>query len=476
MITPQKLPASYVNSTVTMTIQERIHAITQEILSRTGLEKIISEFGLYRSSGPRTTIDARVKKLRKKVSIDFRRRENSFRLSYESENPEKAQQVASRLASLFIEENLKLREQRAVGTTVFIKAEADRLQKVVEEQEARINLYRAKYQYELPGQLPANLSRLEQLRRDLESNFLRLSGLEERKANLEKHLVDEEHITQPGIQTNNGGREDLLPQWQRLEGLKTRLESLLSRYSDEHPDVIDLKREIQIAEAEAPTHEPQADGVGSSVIRPKVSPVSLMLSRQVADLDTEIKSVQSNNKIIRERIASYETRVDNTPLRSIELSKISRTYDITLRKYQDLRAKLLESQLSENMEKKQKAEQFQVIDPANFPIIPVRPNRLVILLMGLVVGLGGGLGLAYTLEMMNNSFKSGTELSEYVNIPPSRFHSSDHHAWNRPAQKTRTGPIGPCVCGRLGRRPSRYSSLCAIFRLSAEAKRSALDH
>jgi len=364
----------------------------------------------------------RVGKLRKNVQIKTPRMgrgqsQNSFRLSVESNSPEKAQQVAAALTSLFIEGNLKIREQRAMGTTAFIKAEADRLRKEVEEQEARVNLYRAKYPYELPERLAANLSRLEQVRRELESNFLRLLALEDRKSTIEKQLVDNGKANQPLVATKDGGREYLLPQWKRMENLKNQLDLLLSRYSDNHPDVIDLKRELQAVEAGEPIQKPESGKAVTTVVRAKKNPLSLMLSRQVADLNTEIKSVQSNNKMVREKIVSYQVRVDNTPARAIELSKISRTYDITLRKYQDLLAKLLESELSENMEKKQKAEQFQVIDAANLPVKPVRPNRSRILLIGLLAGLGGGLAIAYMLEMLNNSFKSGDELSDYVNIP-----------------------------------------------------------
>jgi len=156
-----------------------------------------------------------------------------------------------------------------VGTTAFIKAEGDRLQKEVEAQEAQVNLYRAKYRYELPEQLPANLSRLEQVRRELESNFLRLSVLEDRKSNIEKQLVDEEKATQPLVTTENGGRDYLLPQWQRVERLKNQLESLLSRYSDNHPDVIDLKRELQAVKAEKPIQEPETGQAGTTVGKPK---------------------------------------------------------------------------------------------------------------------------------------------------------------------------------------------------------------
>jgi len=422
LITPQKLPSSYVNSTVTMTIQERIYSITQEILSRTSMEEIVKRFGLYPSAGGGSSVEGRVKKLRKNIQIENPRMsrgrvKNSFRLSFKSGSAKKAQQVAGALTSVFIEENLKMREQRAVGTTAFIKAEGDRLKKEVEEQEARVNIYKSKYQYELPEQLQANLSTLEQLGIELQSNLLRLSALEDRKANLEKQLVDEEKLGKQISSAQGVGKEDLLPREERVERMKTELDSLLSRYSDKHPDVIDLQREIQALEAEGLTEEAESGESDSRAIPRKRSAVFLMLSRQVADLNTEIRSVQSNNNVLKKRITSYQARIENTPLRSIELSKITRTYDITLSKYQDLLGKLLDSQLSENMEKKQKAEQFQMIDTANLPEEPVRPNRLLILLMGLVVSLGVGLGLAFLLENLNNSFKSGDDLSDYANIP-----------------------------------------------------------
>jgi hypothetical protein len=116
-------------------------------------------------------------------------------------------------------------------------------------------------------------------------------------------------------------------------------------------------------------------------------------------------------------MAVIQARVDNTSINGIELSKISRGYEITLRKYQDLLAKSLESELSENMEKKQKGEQFQILDPANYPLKPVRPNRPMILLFGLVAGLGGGIGLAFLWDTLDTSFKRSDELAGYVNIP-----------------------------------------------------------
>jgi hypothetical protein len=142
-----------------------------------------------------------------------------------------------------------------------------------------------------------------------------------------------------------------------------------------------------------------------------------MLASQVDDLKAEIVAVQTKTKNVKAQITMLQSRIDGTPLRSIELSKISRDYDITLRKYQDLLAKALESELSENMEKKQKGEQFQIVDPASLPLDPVAPNRKRILLVGLLLGIGAGVGFSVFLDFMDKSFKSNDDLIGFSSIP-----------------------------------------------------------
>ena len=115
-----------------------------------------------------------------------------FEMSFESQNPELAKQVVSRIASLFIEQNLQLREQQAMGTKTFINAEAERLRKDLEEQELVVNQYRATNRSELPEQLDSNLRSLDQLRREHESISQRLAALQERKGILQKQVVESE--------------------------------------------------------------------------------------------------------------------------------------------------------------------------------------------------------------------------------------------------------------------------------------------
>lgn len=183
VVTPQRVPTSFVTSTVTIDLNERMQSIIQEILSRTQLEKIIQEFDLYPSE-IKGSIEGRIERLRKNIKVELRRN-NVFELSFESDNPEKAKQVTSRLASLFIHQNLQVREQQAEGTKSFINAETERLRKELEEQETVVNQYKAAHRYELPDQLDTNLRSLDQLRRELEANDLRLAALQERRGILQ---------------------------------------------------------------------------------------------------------------------------------------------------------------------------------------------------------------------------------------------------------------------------------------------------
>ena len=361
LVTPQRVPTSFVASTVTIDLRERMQSITQEIMSRTQLEKIVREFNLYQKV---VTLEDRINVLRKSIRIESRRN-NVFQLSFESEDPEKAKQVTSRLGSLFIDQNLNAREQQVQGTKSFINAETERLRKEFEEQEAVVTRYKAAHGYELPDQLDTNLRTLEQLRRGLESNNQRLSALQERRAVLQKQNVEADIPKVDSVAGPLSVPVNTVPQSVQLEMKKKELDSLLQRYSNKHPDVIRAKKEIQALENDSP------DTISSQPNSSKVSninPVKRVLQTQITDVDSEIKALHAQSDGIRNQIGLLQARVDNTPVRALELSKISRGYDITLRKYQDLLAKSLESELAENMEKKQKGEQFQILDPANFPI------------------------------------------------------------------------------------------------------------
>jgi hypothetical protein len=213
-------------------------------------------------------MEERAEWLQKRIKLDFLvfTRNNTFKLSFDAENPQKAMEVTARLGSLFIEENLKAREQQATGTTSFLNAEAERLRKELEHQERQVNQFTSLHRYELPAQLDSNLRLLDQFRRDLENGTLRLASLQERKVALEKQISELELIGldlemiqgfQPNVPGAAIGSFDIK---------RKELESLLRQYSEKHPDVIRLRREIQAIESEKPVVQSAAkkSGAGSA--------------------------------------------------------------------------------------------------------------------------------------------------------------------------------------------------------------------
>ena len=413
LITPQKLPSWYVASTVTANIEQRMLAMTQQILSRTSLESIIRDLNLFTIGAKAISVDERVEKLRKKINIETNRND-TFKLSFDSESPQTAMQVTARLASLFISENVRVREQQATGTTAFMNTEVERLRQELEEQESIVNLYKSQHQNDLPEQLDANLRTLEQMRREIESSMLRLTSLEERKAMLDRQAVEAERIAALAVVEDKSGTARAILSRAGIDARKRELELLRNRYSDKHPDVISLKKEIANIPAEG------ARGVGELASTDSGTTKSLVGQgggSQSEVLMSEITTLRERNKKLQSDIAAYQDRVNTTPIRTIELKKITRNYDITLRKFQELLSKEFDSQLSENMELKQKGEQFQVVDPANLPEGPVAPNRLRIILIGLLLALAGAVGAAFLIDNLDTSIRGNEDLDGMSNLP-----------------------------------------------------------
>lgn len=411
LITPQRIPASFVAPTVTGGVAERINAISQEILSRTRLESIIKEFGLFPGGG---AMEDRVNQFRSGIRLDVRRND-AFQVSFDSGNPETAMKVVNRLASLFIEQNLQVREQQAIGTTNFINAEAERLRKELEEQESLVTHYKVNNRFELPDQLDANLRIVEQLRDELKGNMATMASMQERLGSLQKQLVE---ANAPVTTITKTGESEIknLPTNQKMQMRQKELDTLLIRYSERHPDVLRIRAEMAAIQKELEAEKEKAKGGGTSK-GPSENPLKQIIEEQIDSLKSSINAIQASNGELKNTIVVHQKRLENTPMRAIELTKVTRTYDITLRKYQDLLAKGLESQLSENLEKKQKGEQFQVIDPANLPLSPVKPNRPFILFGGIVAGIIGGLAAAFVWDLLDRSFKNSDDLAGFIDLP-----------------------------------------------------------
>ncbi|MFQ5455863.1 MAG: XrtA system polysaccharide chain length determinant [Nitrospirota bacterium] len=430
LVEPQKVPQDYVKSVVTGDIQSRLNTIRQQILSRTLLKKIVSEFGLYKDKIEKGKLPEDIIDLTRKnieIKIEGRRKDiEAFRVSFTDRVPTTAMLVTNKLASLFIEENLKIREELVEGASEFLNSELKRLKKIIERQENAISDFKHRYMGELPEQLETNLRTLDRLQLELTSTRDNISLSEEKKSFLEDRLNSE--LSQNKIASDSkidDGMSQLeIPSLRlKLTELKKRLTELRREYKDRYPDIILLKKEIKktkerlgFAEVLGREDIQSVTKNNDIVILPDTQAVQ-NIKAKLNNEEKEITKLKRKESKLSRQIKIVEERVENIPKREQELMILMRDYNNTQKNYQSLLDKKLNADISENLEKRQKGEKFRILDPANLPARPYKPNRLKIILMGILFGLGSGGGIVFLLEVMNPSFKSPEEISEATNLP-----------------------------------------------------------
>ena len=323
LVEHQKVPESYVTPTVTIDITERLNTITQQVMSRTRLESIINEFGLYKKEKDKLTNEELLELMRGSIELDIKSETrggrdsmSAFSISYIGNDPETVMHVTNRLASLFIEENLKVREQQAEGTTEFLDTQMQSLKATLETHEAQIKLFKEKHMGELPSQLEANLRTLDRLQLERQITNDALRSAEDRKVMIERQLseigavpVNTQGIT-TGIISNN-------PPRMRLAQLQGELTQLSTVYTDKYPDIIRLKNEISELESQIKAGKGR-ESENTNPGRVQFStdnPLYATLSMQLIEVSAEVKNLKEKQKEISRNISGLQGRVERIPAR-----------------------------------------------------------------------------------------------------------------------------------------------------------------
>ena len=190
LVQPQRVPTNYVRSVVSSSISERISTISQQILSRSNLEQIIEQFGLYENSA-RMYLEDKIEGLRRRIKVKIERARHgaeAFSISFTGSDPQRVMRIANTLASYFMDENLKVREAQAIGTSEFLDAELEKTKKRLEEREAKLAAFRAKYLGGLPDELETNLRTLDRMQRELTDKAASLRDLNNSIASLDTQI------------------------------------------------------------------------------------------------------------------------------------------------------------------------------------------------------------------------------------------------------------------------------------------------
>ena len=446
LVDQQKIPEKFVSATVNAELQDRLATLSQEILSQTRLQKIIQTLNLYEKERKTRTQEEILEMMAGDISVTaekgwIQNRPGAFRVAYSGRNPATVAAVTNQLGSLFIEENLRSRENMAEGTADFMKTQLDQAKKELEAQEVKLSQFKQAFNGELPQQEASLSQELSQLQLQLQGSQDALNRANQNKTVVESALSvaqSTEATLQRLIENANhrtpaqGGPP--VPK-KKSEELETQLASMKLRYSPAHPDIkammaaieqakaaeaaesVAAKAAIEGSEGSGTTDEAQAalaqspDAVRAlSSERERVA----LMNTQLNLLNTELKTRLADQQQLLRRIDSLQARVRRLPLREQEMTAVTRDYEVSKLNYKSLQDKIFAANMATDMERRQKSERFTILDPARIPERAISPNRPLLSGVGSVLALFVSAGFWLLLEMRKNKFLGEWELPEGI--------------------------------------------------------------
>jgi succinoglycan biosynthesis transport protein ExoP len=427
------MPKDYVTPNVNEDLQVRLQSITQQILSRTRLLRIIDQFNLYTSQHTQRTPDEKVEMMRKDIDIDLVKdvRTNqitSFNVAFSSRDPRLAQEVTSELTNLFINENLEVRQQQSEDTTKFLESQLETSRKSLGEQEDKIREFKAQHVGEMPTQLATNLQILSGLQSQLQNEEDALNTSRQQRVYLQS-LADQYRAMEGQTKSADGTPVGVAALDQELERLRAQLADFRSHYTDRHPDVRKLK--LQIADTEKNRAEllaslkakgsnaagDGADAAASAAADRNPSSPLPQVQSQLRSNQMEITNRETSIAGLKAKVEDYQARLNQEPIREQELADLTRGYEQSKANYDELLKKKNESAMATSMELLQQGERFRIMDPPALPQKPQFPNRLKFCGIGLAVGLALGGVVAGAFEMQDRRVHDEKELKELLPVP-----------------------------------------------------------
>lgn len=472
LIEEQEIPSELVKSTVTTFADQRIQIISQRIMSRSNLVEIIKKYNLYADDIKTKPEEKILEKMRKSIKVETvsadvidprngapTKATIAFILSFDDKSSSLAQKVTNELTSLFLKENIKSRTESAENAAVFLSEEARRLKDKIQQLQSNLASFKEKNLHQLPEASQLNQQELTSLNNQLLSLDTQERSTQERRFYLEGQLAQ----IDPNALAMNAAGNRVFDMKDRLKELQAQYPSLLARYSENHPDVVKAKKEIESLQKEIGTNtdinklnaelttkkaelalllkqysdkhpdvlklQKQIASIQQAMVEGKEqqysnaslepdNPAYITLKSQLEAANTEIKSLGFTRDQIKSKIAELRRNLLQAPLVEKDYMDMVQELNNTNQRYQEVSAREMEAQISQQLEVEKKGERFTLIDPPQEPLEPVSPNRIAILFLGFVLAVAGGFGAVALAEMLDSTVHSEKTIAAILGAEP----------------------------------------------------------
>lgn len=409
-------------------LESRLHIIKQEILSRDRALALINRFHLYPTLMTRGAFDDALNQMRNDVEVNPSGPEQvsgkvktvSFTLKYTSDSAKTAADVTNAIAAFYVAQNESMRSQSAMGTLEFLRQQLAEAKAQLDRQDAAITQFTTRYTGQLPQQVGINLASVERMNTQLRLNGEQQLRLIEQREKLMEGLQDPTNVARA---ENPDATPEMIDRLKQIEKVKDDLAQMQSRFTSKHPDVIRLQEQLTDLEAqqkqdEAALHRNlQAAQVAAAASQAAADDAKAPRRRTIESIDGEIAKLKEEEQTLRATIASFEQRLEGAPEREQEFSLVTRDRQVAKDLYDSMLKRYDEAQLAASLESDRQGERFRVLENALPPEGPTGPNRLRLILMGLLLAMAAGVAMVLTAEQFDASFHGVDEVREFTSVP-----------------------------------------------------------
>mgnify|MGYP001580447962 CR=1 FL=1 len=394
-------------------VAERVKNLRDRMTSMNIIERVVKKLDLNVKSKSDEQSDALVEGIQRKVEVTVKGERNKetdlFIISYSGKDPKTVRDIVNTLVSEYIEESLGFKRDDAYGAYEFIDSQLQEYKKQLEGSDKAIREFREKHPQMVPQSENTVLTRIESFQTAKIESEIRLKELARKRDNLQKQLSGEKELT-VAIVTREGSPDA------RLNHLNNQLMFLTTKYTENYPEVLKVKSEIE----ELKKQMAQATGALRENIGAETStlnPIYQQLREELARTDTEIESLRARQTELERQQGVATSALRRMPKEQEEWSKLQRDRTALQRTYDDLLQKLEQARVSKNLEIADKGTTFKIVDPAILPRLPVKPNRVQMIFLGILLGVAAGIGAAIGLDSLGHSFKDEDALAGGLNLP-----------------------------------------------------------
>ncbi len=417
LIEGQKVPDNFVRPVITAGLDSRLASMKEQILSRSHLQPILERYNLY--SSLHLDLDERLQVVRQNVLITPVA--SGFYIAFIADDPRTAQLVCSDITSLFLNENLRLREASAEGTTDFLKSQLDEAKRNLDDQDAKLAEFQRQYMGKLPGDESANSNVLGSLNTQLEAANQAIARLQQDKSYEEAMLAQQAQTSSaPGAPASAAPTPLEDAYRSQLQALQAQEGEMLLHYTADYPDVAEVRRK------EADVRKKLDQEISASKAAPKVaatpnnrqeSPAVRQLRAHIDATEVGIQEKRKEQAALQSNMRTYQERLESTPDVAARYKELTRDFGTAQAFYDELLTKMNQSKMATDLEKRQQGEQFRVMDAANLPDAPFYPKRTSFILGGLAGGLALGLLIVGLLEYRDTSLHSERDVWAFTKLP-----------------------------------------------------------